>query len=93
MYSLGELDDRLRRGTLDVGAGMPEWVEEITGAIEDTWSDTWRRFESVVVVGGGSMLLNGQLSGYFGGGIHCPDQPVMSIARGLYKFMSGRSKG
>lgn len=84
LYSLGELDAQLRSGSLDVRAALPIWAREVTGAVERTWGRSWRRFAQVVVVGGGALLLNGELS--FAGRAHIPDEPVMAIARGLYKL-------
>jgi hypothetical protein len=83
-YSLGELDGRLRAGTLDTKATLPIWGREVSGAIEHTWGRSWRRFARVIVVGGGAIILNGQLA--FAGKAAVPDDPVISIARGLYKM-------
>lgn len=88
LFTLGELDDRLRRGLLDVSPAMSEWEGEVTGAIEDTWGDTWQRFESIIVVGGGSLLLNGYFAKHFNGMVHVPADPVMSIAHGLFRFIN-----
>jgi len=84
LYSLGEMDGRLRAGSLDIRATLPIWGREVSGAIERTWGRSWRRFAKVVVVGGGAIILNGQLA--FAGKAAVPDQPVMAIARGLYKM-------
>ena len=84
LYSLGELDGRLRANTLDVRAALPIWSREVSGAIEHTWGRSWRRFTRVIVVGGGALLLNGELS--FAGKAAVPDDPVLAIARGLYKM-------
>jgi hypothetical protein len=84
LYSLGELDGQLRAGSLDIKTAVPVWAREVSGAIERTWGRAWRRFASIVVVGGGALILNGQLD--FAGRAVVPDQPVMSIARGLYKL-------
>lgn len=83
-YSLGELDGKLRSGSLDTKATLPIWGREVTGAIEHTWGRSWRRFARVVVVGGGARILNGQLA--FAGKAAVPDDPVLAIARGLYKM-------
>lgn len=84
LYSLGELDSRLRDGSLDTKAAIPIWAREVTGAVERTWGNSWRRFARVIVVGGGALLLNGHLN--FAGKSHTPHEPVLSIARGLYKL-------
>lgn len=93
LYSLGELDGRLRAGTLDVRTAVPVWGREVSGAIEHTWGRHWRRFARVITVGGGAILLNGQLA--FAGKSYLPDDPVLAIARGLYKMalmQAGRGK-
>ena len=83
-YSLGEMDGRLRSGALDIRATLPIWGREVSGAIEHTWGRSWRRFARVIVVGGGAIILNGQLA--FAGKAAVPDDPVLAIARGLYKM-------
>ncbi len=85
-YSLGELDDRLRAGLTD-SAAMVVWLSGICGQIEKQWGDRWRQFAQVVVVGGGALLLKSQLGSYFRGKCHIPDEPVLSVARGLYKLL------
>lgn len=90
LYSLGELDGRLRNGALDVKTAVPIWGREVSGAIERTWGRAWRRFAAVITVGGGALLLNGELQ--FAGRQYMPDDPVISIARGLYK-MALRNEG
>lgn len=93
MYSLGELDGRLRAGALDVRTAVPVWGREVSGAIERTWGKHWRRFARVVTVGGGAIILNGQLA--FAGKSYLPDDPVLAIARGLYKMglmQAGKTK-
>lgn len=90
LYSLGELDGRLRSGALDVRTAVPVWGREVSGAIERTWGRSWRRFARVVTVGGGALILNGQLD--FAGKSYLPDDPVLAIARGLYKMGLMQSK-
>lgn len=86
LYSLGELDTQLRAGSLDVHEALPVWGREVTGHIERVWGKSWRRFAQIVMVGGGAILLNGQLSTRFNGKGYLSDDPVLSIARGLYKL-------
>jgi len=86
MYSLGELDGLLRSGMLDIRTALPVWAREVTGQIEKTWGQRWRRFAGIILVGGGSLLLEETLIGRFNGKVFLPDDPVISIARGLYKL-------
>ncbi len=47
-------------------------------------------------MGGGAVLLRNQLSGYFRGKSHLPDEPVLAVARGLYmllRLQNGRRVG
>lgn len=93
-YSLGELDASLRSGGLDLTEAMPIWQREVTGSIERKWGQQWRRFERIIVVGGGAVLLGNSFVNRFNGKAYVPDQPVLSIARGLYKqAQSGRKRG
>ena len=86
LYSLGELDGQLRDGVLDIKETLPIWAREVYGHVEKNWSSSWRRFEKIVTVGGGAVLLNGSLTTRFAGKSLMPDEPVLSIARGLYKM-------
>ena len=86
LYSLGELDSQLRRGMLDVREALPIWEREVTGVINQQWGDAWRRFATVLLVGGGAALLKNTLPYRFNGKAFVPADPVLSIARGLYKL-------
>ena len=92
LYSLGELDARLRSGQLDVSAALPVWEREVTGVIERQWGAVWRRFAAVLLVGGGALLLKNTLPLRFAGKAVIPEEPVMAVARGLYKFSLLRSR-
>ena len=85
-YSRGELDVLLRAGKLDTHAALPIWSREVFGQIESQWGRMFRRFAGIIVVGGGSILLREELLKKFGGKAIFTDEPVLSIARGLYKF-------
>ena len=85
-YSRGELDVLLRNGKLDMREALPIWSREVFGQIESQWGRMFRRFAGVIVVGGGSILLRDALTAKFVGKAIFPDAPVLSIARGLYKF-------
>ncbi len=86
LYSLAEMDDRLRDGTLDTNTALPIWQSEVMGLVEETWADKFKRFESIVCVGGGSILLRDALLRRFSGKAFVADDPVISTARGLYKY-------
>lgn len=83
-YTLGELDVKLRNGGLKYRDKLPIWASEVNGAIEDIWNVGLDRFAAVLVVGGGAALLGDHLK-LRGKGV-LVDEPVMSIAHGLYKL-------
>jgi hypothetical protein len=87
MYSLGELDSVLRAGHLDISSALPIWAREINGEIEKRWGSAFKRFARVIVVGGGALILKEHLTRQFNGKAVLPDNPVLSIARGLYKLL------
>ena len=86
LYSLGELDNLLRANRLDVSQALPIWEREVTGEIEKRWGKAWRRFMAVILVGGGAVLLKNSLPYFFNGKGILPDDPILSIARGLWKL-------
>lgn len=86
LYSLGELDNLLRSNRLDVTQILPLWEREIIGEIEKCWGKSWHRFSGVILVGGGAVLLKNTLPYFFNGKAIIPDDPVMAIARGLWKL-------
>jgi hypothetical protein len=86
LYSLGELDAQLRGGKLDYHDALPVWAREVGGEIEKRWGQAYRRFERVIVVGGGAILLARAMQDRFGAKAFVPEQPVLATARGLYKL-------
>ncbi len=93
LYSLGELDGLLRTGRLhslydgrQLKQAMPIWAREVNGEIEKRWGQSFKRFVRVLIVGGGAMLLKEALTAQFGAKAWVPNEPVMSIARGLWKL-------
>jgi len=86
-YSMGELDSALRAGNLDISAALPLWARQVNGGIEKRWGAAARRFNRVLIVGGGALLLKEALTHQFAGKAVVLDDPVISIARGLYKLL------
>jgi len=85
-WSLAELDVQLRARSLDASAATEIWAREVLGLLERQWEGHWRRFAAVIVVGGGALLLRDELLRRFSGRAWIPDDPVISTARGLYKY-------
>ncbi|MGC1378240.1 MAG: ParM/StbA family protein [Anaerolineales bacterium] len=86
LYSLGEMDIMLRAGQLDISTALPIWEREVMGIVERQWGNSWRRFEAVLLMGGGTILLKNSLPQRFNGKAFAPDNPVQAISRGLYKM-------
>ncbi len=85
LYTLGEMDGRLRRRELDLSEALPVWEREVLGFIERRWGRAFHRFAKVIAVGGGALLLSQALLARFDR-IWIPDDPVMATVRGLFKF-------
>jgi hypothetical protein len=88
MWSLGELDGKLRAGGLkaELKHAMPVWSREVNGEIEKVWGNSHRRFAKVLIVGGGALLLKEALTQQFGHKAWVAEDAVLSIARGLWKL-------
>lgn len=86
LYSLAEMDEQLRSGSLDLSLVKPIWAREVLGQIEKTWETQFKRFSAIVAVGGGSVLLRDELLKRFAGKAVIPDDPVIATARGLHKY-------
>lgn len=88
LFSLGELDGKIRAGRLngEVKQALPIWSREVNGEIEKRWGQSHRRFAKVLIVGGGALLLKEALTLQFGHKAWLPNDPVLSIARGLWKL-------
>lgn len=85
-YSRGEMDAKLRSGSLDVVGSIPAWWSGIAGALENRLGNARLRFAMTVGLGGGVLWLRDSLAVFFGGKLHVPDDPVGAVARGLYKW-------
>lgn len=88
LWSLGELDAKLRAGGLraELKQALPIWSREVNGEIEKVWGNSHRRFAKVLIVGGGALLLMDALAGQFGLKGWVPEDAVLAIARGLWKL-------
>ena len=88
LYTLAEMDARLRAGTLDVTTAAPVWSREVTGLLEQAWETHFKRFAAIIVIGGGVMIpaLREALLKRFNGKAFIPIDPVLATARGLYKY-------
>lgn len=92
LWSRGELDTQLRSGSLPVADAVPIWSSEVVGEIERKWGKASERFAAVVIVGGGALLLGPSIQLAFNGKANIADDPLISIARGIYKMALQREK-
>jgi len=86
LYSRGELDDQLRAGRLEAHQARRMWESEVIGHIERVWGSTWKRFAAIIAVGGGATMLRSGLLTLFQGRVDVAPDPVLAVARGLYKL-------
>jgi len=86
--TIGERDVMLRNGNLRYKDKLPIWASEVNGCIEAKWGESLEIFSAVLVVGGGAVLLGNMLN-LVAGGVNkavIAENPVLSIASGLYKL-------
>ncbi len=91
-WSFGEFDELLRAKDLpegmDLDSFIEPWATRIFGFMNRLWGQAGRnRFYRIFVGGGGSLLLRDQFLREYNGKVVFADDPVMSIAQGLYKRM------
>jgi hypothetical protein len=95
LYTYGELDMKLRGKDDEFDDEMkrklPEYIKswsiDVKDFINKKWEGAHERFHRVFLVGGGAFLLEKELMEKFNGRAYMPENPVMSIARGLYKLL------
>lgn len=60
--------------------------KEGTGFVEKNWGASYRRFQTVVVAGGGAKILRNGLLSRFKDRAFIPDDPIMATAKGPYEY-------
>jgi len=77
-----------------IWCAVPVWQSEVTGFVEKNWGSSYRRFQVIVVAGGGARILRDALLLRFKDRAVIPDDPIIATARGLYKYtlMQARRK-
>jgi hypothetical protein len=89
-YSIPELDEKLRSGSLAAQGSLDIYFSELTGFIERKWDGKyWKRLSKIILVGGGAKYVGERLSVKYGiNRVVIAEDPVMTIAHGLYKVGS-----
>jgi hypothetical protein len=85
--SIGLLDWKLRREQLNghLQSVIDQWSDGIVGLVASQWKSLAYNLDRIILVGGGARYAESALRGRFGDKLWTPDDPVISIARGLYK--------
>ena len=91
-YTLGELDTLMRDGALEAPQALATWSAQVRGHIDRAWGDEAQRFSKVIAVGGGALLLADAMREHFGRQLVTSDEPILSVARGLYKIGLNQAK-
>ena len=86
LFSLAELDAKLRTQRMDASDALLLWQSEVLGYIERQWGSSFGRFDRVIMVGGGTMLLRDTLLRRFRDKAFVPNDPIIATARGLHKY-------
>lgn len=87
-YTLAELDQQLRDGSLDISNAMAIYRRDVSNALIEAWGrDGWKRFGIILVVGGGAVTLGSWLTQRFEGRAFVPYAPPES--NGHYQSSSG----
>lgn len=85
--TLSMLDWKLRTNRLNgsLAGAVSQWQTKIVGYIFGQWDKLVDQVERVILVGGGAQYAEPALRSRFGDKLWLPDDPIISIARGLYK--------
>ncbi len=94
--AIANLDYEYRNGLLPPEIHKPlvaQWASGIISSIETRWGSNIHEIKRIFLVGGGAKDAFPALQSRFGDIIVMPDDPYISIARGLYKWAvrNGRS--
>ena len=72
-YTLAELDQPFRDGTLETHDAMEIYRGDVSNALIEAWGRRgWKRFGAIILVGGGSIELGGWLLDRFEGKAFLP---------------------
>lgn len=75
-FTLAELDQQYRDGTLETHDAMQIYRRDVSNALIEAWGRRgWRRFGIIILVGGGSIELGEWLLKRFGGKAFLPTAP------------------
>lgn len=86
---ISNLDYEYRHGLLDkdeLALYVKQWASSIINGVETRWDNMIHEIKRIFLVGGGSSDALPALRQHFGDIIITPDDPYISVARGLYKW-------
>lgn len=84
---VGEIDEDLRSGEQEIQESvLGDWLSGIVSAIDMQWGDNANSIARVLLVGGGAQYAESALREKFGNALYVPPDPLLSVARGLYKW-------
>ena len=85
--SAGEIDEDLRSGRQVIPANiLSDWSDKIIGDISDEWATELPTLDRILLVGGGAQYIADSMRQRIGNIVHVPAEPMMAVARGLYKW-------
>lgn len=95
-FDLPMLDRKLRQSQLNghLPSTIDTWAESIVGHVADKWDKYINQIDRIILVGGGARYAEPALRRRFGDKLWLPDDPIIAIARGLYKraIYDGKAK-
>lgn len=83
----GEIDEDLRSGRQVIPAHtLSDWSDRIIGEISGKWDTHLPTLDRILLVGGGAQYIADAMRQRLGNIVHVPSDPMMAVARGLYKW-------
>lgn len=83
----GAIDEDLRSGRQVIPDNtLSDWSDEIIGVISGRWATELPTLDRILLVGGGAQYIAGAMRQRLGNIVHVPAEPMMAVARGLYKW-------
>ena len=85
--STGEIDEDLRSGRQVIPVNiLSDWSDKIIAEVSQKWQTSLPTLGRILLVGGGAQYIADAMRQRIGNIVHVPAEPMMSVARGLYKW-------